>query len=248
MAARRCWRQSTILAAFLLTSVFGACQMRNGNPDRDLELALSAEAHPEAIQRIAARNSAGAIPLLIKIAKDRSLPFTGNNLEAVRALGAMSTPEASAAIAQMLVPHNSFRTREAVAKSLVTCPEACVRSVLTYLYRTSHGERNVHEKSEFKALNDQLAEQNRLLERRLEEVLRKNADSTLSLLGNDYGLGSEQPSEFSLEMVERLRLDGACPALIESEKSQERLVELKQGDPAAARHAIEVLECKSGVH
>ena len=82
----------------------------------------------------------------------------------------------------------------------------------------------------------------------LNGVLAQHKDDVLQILTTNYGLGSEEPSPFSLQMVERLQLREACDHLMKSEDYQQKMSSFTKSDPARTSKVIDELGCRSNAH
>jgi hypothetical protein len=87
----------------------------------------------------------------------------------------------------------------------------CVRFVLHYLERIWRGERGIEDRFPDAEPTQQLLEGDIL--DMLYESLNQNKLSTLGVLTDIYGLGTINPSPFTLFLIEKIRLKEACAEL-----------------------------------
>ncbi len=184
----------------------------------------------EATRKLAAYHGRRATELLRGIAFGRgSLTWSDTQAEAIRALVNRGDAEAAPRLANLLQPHVGLDSRKAAAKALLSlpCKRECVRSVLHYLERISRGEMNFEDRLVFPPDSPEvptdLKKQQQALYDSLYLVLRKEKSETLTILTQVYGLGSNAPSTFALDMASRLQIQEACPYLIESERQLKSL-------------------------
>jgi hypothetical protein len=188
-----------------------------------LSPASSTELANSSVRKLSSYRGLRAIEFLLQIATADREFIDGRQELAIQEIARRPDSDATHRLAMLLQPFNGLARREAVASALEqnACDENCIQSVLHYLERywcglgkwediPSVGGESGY--AELKKEQEQLAE-------RLRKVLAKNQKATLQVLHVIYGLGSPQPSAFSLHIVETLNLRGACPLLATSERT-----------------------------
>ena len=152
-------------------------------------------------------------------------------------------PSISAALASVLQPHEPLPTREAAANALreLPCMAECITSILHYLERVWQGELNYEDRSTFapgfdESVKADLAKNQEALYQTLYGVLQRENRTTIEVLIRVYGLATDAPSKFAIDLLSRARLSDACPALLRSEML------LKQSSADSFRGPREELE------
>jgi hypothetical protein len=203
-----------------------------------------------AVRRIASYRGTHSTTLLLSIATapPGSIVPPVARSEAIGALGQRNDPEVATALAALLQPWEDLDTRQDAAKAFqkLTCQEQCLLSVLHYLERIWRGEPNVEDRLIFRIPGQQEEEQQRqrLVYEALYSVLRKTAVPTVRDLVIVYGVGSEDPSPFALDLVARAQLREACPVLLRSDQSLKHLQHLYAPAPPELVSAIRELKCE----
>ena len=167
---------------------------------------------------------AGSEPkkFLLKLATaDRDFLDNRQDL-AIRLLMTRGDPSLTIRLVALLQPSVGLARRESVAEALqnTTCDIECTRFVLHYIERrwSANAIREditnavVHFEIDPKIEKEQLQ-----VVQQLEKTLAINAQSTIHVLRDTYGLGSPVPSSFSLEVLNSVHLKEACPFLVASE-------------------------------
>jgi hypothetical protein len=146
-------------------------------------------------------------------------------IEAINQLKKRDSPAVSAILANLLQPHEELKLRRAAASALTTmsCETACIRSILHYLERIWSGQPNSEDLLVGAAASDEAKAVFRSgqaeLYDNLYKILNRHAPETVSSLIQLYGLGSTAPSIFALDLISHLRLQQACPYLMQSQTS-----------------------------
>ena len=130
----------------------------------------------------------------------------------------------------------------------IPCSDECIRSILHYLERISNGEPNEEDRTIFppgseswKADQDK---EEQTLYNDLQDVLKKEREGTLSNLSSIYGLGSDNPSSFALNLVSRTQFQQACPLLLQSKQALgQRSADAYRGPILEVQRVIATLHC-----
>jgi hypothetical protein len=178
-----------------------------------------------AIADLAKQSDQQSTDMLLEIALGRAgFAMPDQQEQAIRALARRKDPKIGAMLATLLQPHEGLGTRMAAAETLkqLPCKLECVASVLHYLERVYQDEPNSEDG--FTASPEvavKLATERQQFYHDLDDVLETEKVNTLAVLTDVYGLGSEDPSSFGLDVVSRLRLSDACPLLLQSQRQLE---------------------------
>lgn len=215
---------AVLLGVWLVLLVFNSQRQRN--LDELFRQALGytpagSEDTITAVRKLASYEGASSTSMLLEIALgDHPTVWPQTRAEAIVALGHRGDPRVATAMATHLQLHEPLATRKALASALreTKCEEDCIQAVLHYLERVFRGEatyddRFVPPNMDFKQFIER--EQAQVVED-LHRVLTKNPESTLLKLRDTYGLGSENPSSFGLNVIAQLDLRNACPTLLRS--------------------------------
>jgi hypothetical protein len=179
-----------------------------------------------AVKKLATYRGDRSTVMLLNIALGRT-PFTWPDVqrEAMNALASRRDPKTSASLANVLQPRIPLPVRQAAAHALrnIPCTGDCVSSVLHYLERVWQGEPNYEDRTMFPSgLNEtvkaDLAKEQEVLYQTLYGVLKREARSTMQVLYQVYGVGTDSPSRFGLELLARMQFREGCPALLQSER------------------------------
>jgi len=154
--------------------------------------------------------------LLLRLASPKSRFLDDRQTFAVQILAKQHDPRTTARLAQSLKPYSSLALRRDVSQALLEteCNLACTQSLLQYLERLSHGELNEEEAFEqdpdFRS--SIRTEQDKIV-RTLHRVLAHNQELTQRVLVSDYGLGSDYPSRFAVQLAGSAQIQSTCPFL-----------------------------------
>lgn len=238
-----------VAAAICAFAIGTACQTQSSDVRTMLLTAQqSGTPTPELVRELAKTDK--AVPALLAIA---ITPWANgdNRHTAIEELSKMGREDSADALAQLLVPHQPLRMREEAANGLLKspCKVRCTRSVLSYLYRRSQGERNKLESLKITSpeMQREFAADDAKITATLHEVLRKLPNETLDALVTVYGIGTEQPSAFGLAAIKELRLTEGCDLLLRSEHMQLTLQKGGEGEPTNTKAVIKELGCRSAV-
>lgn len=231
LQTRRISKLALIIGSVLAVVIPEYLSFRNKAMDR---LYAEAAGYPQyfrdtegskaAIKKLAAYHDRRATTMLLQIALSHGSFIPGIQTEAIRALGDRENPEISVSLANLLQPHEGLDTRQAVAEALqeLPCKGECTRSILHYLERVWRGEPNYEDRTMrppgFEDVKTSLQKEQQTLYATLYLVLQRNKVETVTALAQVYGLGSDGPSTFALDLVSRLGLHEACPSLLQSDK------------------------------
>jgi hypothetical protein len=100
-------------------------------------------------------------------------------------------------------------------------------AVLRYLEAKSHSgpdypDDAVLPPGDFADAKSQLRREEDLLRDSLYKVLRRDPSATLGVLVSAYGVGTDSPSVFAVDLILKLHLATACPELQRSEEALRR--------------------------
>ncbi len=206
-----------------------------------------------AVKRLATYQGRRATQMLLSIAlSDSPLINVGEaRSAAMEALGKRGDPDVALALAKLLQPHEGLDTRQQVAAALqdMPCNTECAAVILHYLERVWRGEPNYEDRT-VSAWDPQEGiaithRDQQALYASLDKVLKREKVATLTDLAQVYGLGSDNPSLFALDLVSRLGLPEACPYLDQSEREfNNDSAELYKAPRKEVQAAIDSLKCK----
>lgn len=153
----------------------------------------------------------------------------GTQDQAIAELASRRNPADLVAIANLLQPSEGIDLRQEIAKSLLVdgCPLDCVRAVAHYLERVNAGEPNVEDtaqrsynlEGELKAfVHTDIQKHQAQLYANLRRILADQQPSTVAVLRDVYGLGTESPSTFAFKLISTIKLPAACGDLLRSQQ------------------------------
>jgi hypothetical protein len=210
-----------------------------------------AEHSQAALQTLASYQGRQSTRMLLDIASRQNFLAPDVQAAAIKALVQRKDPQISMPFADLLQPHEPLGTRQAAADALarIGCTSECVRSVLHYLERVSRGDLNEEDRVVFPGDTESLKaaqkKEQDLLYATLYSILQQQKTQVLTWLIRIYGLGSEDPAPFALELVSHLQLHEACPYLLQTNQafksSPTGLYTNRQTELAAS---INALQCK----
>lgn len=202
-----------------------------------------------AIADLAIQTDQQSTDMLLQIALGRAgFAMPQQQEQAIRALAGRKDPNIAAMLATLLQPHEALGTRMAAAETLkqLPCNSECVASVLHYMERVYQGEPNSEDGfTPSPQVAFKLETERQQFYHDLDDVLENDKVTTVAVLTDVYGLGSEDPSAFGLELISRIRLSEACPLLLQSQGQLEnsRTEAYKKSTQLAAQ-AVKSLNCK----
>jgi hypothetical protein len=203
----------------------------------------------DAVKKLASYGGSRSTELLIRIATE-SGGFADEEVkrEAISSLVDRRDSSVGIIFANALQPHEDFENRELAAEALqkVPCSLDCIASILHYLERIFAGEVNVEDGL---AVPDDVRRSFQSDEHKLYEilygVLKQHPTETAESLIRVYGLGSNSPSKFAIDLAVRIHLQEACPALLGTDRSYRQSPELFRNAPRQeVQSAINSLNCK----
>lgn len=204
-----------------------------------------------AVKSLAAFRGRRSTVMLLDIALRQNALAPEAQTEAIKALRDRKDPEIAVALANLLQPHEGLGTRQAAATALkdLSCKGDCIGSVLHYLERVWRGEPNEEDRIVFPPGTENLRSgqhtSQQVLYDTLYSVLQRERIETLTKLVQVYGLGSDSPSPFALDLVSRIQLQEACPYLLESDQNTKNSPSgLYTAPPTELQAAIASLNCK----
>jgi len=206
----------------------------------------------QAVRTLADYHGRRATGLLVGIALTPDSFLTGSStLEAIKALGERNDPDVAPILANLLQPQEELATRKAAAEALqhLPCSAECVDRILQYLFRVSSGEPNYEDRwvdsSESPdSVTATLRQEQQESYQSLYAVLVRQKSTTLAILTKVYGLGTDAPSTFSLQLLPNLKLRESCPALLRSNQAITKQPDTFIAPRAEIRAAIASLSCK----
>jgi len=183
----------------------------------------------DAVRKLARYRGRRATAMLLDIALGHTLMVSGDlQVEAIKDLAMRDDPQVPVAVAELLQPQEGLDTRQAAATALqhLPCRDECNRSILHYLERIWRGEPNYEDRTplppDFRDVTASLQEDQQTLYGNLYSVLRRERMETLTNLVKVYGLGTDAPSAFALDLISRLGMRDACPLLLRSDQAIQR--------------------------
>jgi hypothetical protein len=206
----------------------------------------------EAVRRLSTFRNRRSTEALLQLALGQGefvAPET--RAEAFSALRGRNEPGVADTLATLLQPHSGLRSRQGAAKALqdIPCPDDCIRSILHYLERISNGEPNEEDRTIFPPGSESWkADQDKdeqTLYSDLQDILRRESVTTLSNLSNIYGLGSDNPSIFALNLVSHMQFQQSCPLLLQSKQALDRRRAVAYRGPSLeVQTVIATLHCR----
>jgi hypothetical protein len=183
-----------------------------------------------AVKRLASFQGERITAMLLDLASRGTFLGSAIQITAIEALADRKERTAAPVLARLLQPHVVPAVRKAVADALqkIPCADDCIASALHYLERTSQGEANIEDREAPSAgavgghddfwddIRATFAKDQRAVYDSLFRVLQQQSKSTVRVLAIVYGLGTDAPSKFALNLLSSTRLHDACPALVQS--------------------------------
>jgi hypothetical protein len=230
-----------LLTLIVLTGLFGFQRYRKIQIDRlyarsagYASMGLGFVTDPDAVDAVAdlaAYRGTDVTHLLLNIASGKERFGSAVRIIAIHHVRTRGTADEAAALATLLQPHQTLDLRQAVAQAIegMPCNKGCVASILHYFERVFAGQKNQEDMLEDFLVSrtdpsiggprrDYSRSQKHIYDL-LEDVLKRERSRTLEVLLETYGLVSEFPSPFALEIVSRTQLDESCPFLIMARKA-----------------------------
>jgi hypothetical protein len=215
----------TLAAAILLA--FFWWTYRNSQIDRLEEAAgglHGTDPAMDAIRALREYRGSRVTDVLRRIATGRGpVPFvtTEMRVEAIVGLSERAQPRNAEEIARLLQPFESDRIRLASARAVeaIGCEPRCLVHVLAYLERIHEGSLNIEDK--IVQIGEGAAEIKELHLRQQKEIYAilyrvvEHSEDAHRILIEIYGLRSNAPSRFALDLLQRVRLPTVCRDLTE---------------------------------
>jgi hypothetical protein len=223
---------------------FGCTRSDSPRSRREQEsLAKSAAPVPGIVRLLAKGPHDEVIASLIQVAEAQDAAIE-NRTTALEELSKFVDQKVGDSVARLVAPHQPFLLRQAALSTIqrAGCGIDCDLWLLQYLYRYWAGESNALETSDDPKLQASYRKDEENLAGAVLAILANN-EHVLQALELGYGLGSEQPSEFGLRIVERTSLKSACRALFQSFSKQQMLQKLGQGDSRKTEATIRAVGC-----
>jgi DNA-binding CsgD family transcriptional regulator len=242
-------RRLAALVLLTLCCTTSCARTQSGAEDENLRklwgTAVNGRPSPEVVHQIALTKKNNAVRILVAVAMTPTAA-SENRDTAIDELSKIGNAEATEGIAELLAPHQYMTIREHAARAIQgsNCSERCIELVLFYLYRLSSGEVALRERLKNKSVQQQILQAQNQVVANLHTTLVRHRAQTLSALAAIYGLGTEEPSQFAIKMVEQLQLTEACDLLLRSEEQQQRLTLISNSDPTDTKSAIRQLGCQ----
>jgi len=220
----------------------GFTSIRTARIDALARAAADRTADPAIVQKLASYRGEHPADMLLLVAS--AAPTQENRLAAIHALVERKATPLISRLSEMLVPQESFAIRMAIAHALYqsSCPPECIKNVLYFEERMSNGAR---------ASEDVVADPprglsipERQLQSVLDEILKKNKPALGMVLVKVYGLATDFPSSFAIQVVERLEIKEACPALIHTYLSVDDEVR-NSPEYQEVTQAVKILNCST---
>ncbi len=186
--------------------------IRNTRIDALARAAMDKKADPAVVNKLASYRGSRSAELLLFVAS--AAPAQQNRIAAIRALVDRKAAPPVSRLSELLLPQESLAVRKEIAQALYTtgCAPECVKNVLYFEERMWHGARPAEDVQAEPSKT--MSEPEKELQTSLDEVLKKNSGAVGLVLAKIYGLTSDFPSPFAVEVVQRLNLTEACPLLM----------------------------------
>jgi hypothetical protein len=205
----------------------------------------------EAVRKLGKYPGKRVTVMLVRLAVGQAFPFNSDDIysEAIRTVAIQELAKrkdatVSVGLAKLINPHERLAEREAAAEALeqLPCPDECVEAILQYLDRVSMGEQNYEELwlPSYGDTDGSLQRRERDLYGQLYEILQREKRETLAGLMGTYGLGTDAPSRFALELVTKVDMSPEACMLLKQSKVRGQDGELSQ----QVNSALAVLNCK----
>jgi hypothetical protein len=177
----------------------------------------------DATRRIGSFHGDEADNMLFQIASgDTRLVWPSIQAQAVEELKLRNDPRVSEFVAGLLQPNTLIDTRKAAAQALqsMACDRICTTFVLHYLERIYSGEPNYEDRAREslgggldESVKADLTTEQQAIYALLFGKLMSNPQLTNVVLKDVYGLGTEAPAVFALDLAVRANDKSACQAL-----------------------------------
>jgi len=220
----------------------GFTTIRNYRIDALARVAMSEKSDPGVVNRLASYRGERASELLLAVAG--AAPEQQNRIAAIRALVDRKDGALVARLSEQLLPQQPLPIRLEIARALYAtgCPPECMKNVLYFEERMSSGARP-SEDMQAEAPRG-LSKQEQELQNMLDEVMKKNKAALGLVLSNVYGLRTNFPASLAIDVVERLNIKEACPALVHTFLSIDDQVR-SSPEYQEVSQAVKILDCST---
>jgi hypothetical protein len=214
--------------------------IRNVRIDALGRAACDKNADPTVVDKLASYRGGRASERLFLVAG--VAPSEENQIAAIRALVRRKDDFFVSRLSELLLPSEPLAIRKEIAGALnqTGCSLQCVRNVLYFEERMSNGSRPAEDVTSDPP--GKLSSQEIQLQNSLDEVLKKDKPALLLVLGSVYGMASDFPSPFAIDVAERLDFKEACPLLMHTYLSNNDQVRASP-EYANVVAAVQVLQC-----
>lgn len=241
---------STLVGILLLILISCGHSKADGTPNNDARVrelylrAVSGLPDPQTVHMIATSQSTDTVKYLTLVASTLQAD-SGNRLAAIDELGRIGSPEAGEGLARLLAPHYgvAMRLRATQALSKSQCMDQCIEAILFYLYRLSVGDTAMRDQALEESAQRGIDDKQKEVLSSIDTLLVQHKKDVIAVLSSKYGLGTDEPSPFSLETVGRLRLQEACDALFKSQEYQQTLSKYTKSSPDHTTAAVKQIGC-----
>ena len=236
------WRPRRLgyLVVGLILAYLAYTTIRNVRIDALARAARDKKADPEVVNKLAGYGGTRAAELLFQVAE--TAPSEENRIAAIRALVRRRDSLFVSRLSELLLPSEPLAIRREISDALnqTGCSLQCVRNVLYFQERMANGARPAEDVTSTPP--GKLSPQEIRLQNSLDEVLKKDKPALLLVLGSVYGMASDFPSPFAIDVAERLDFKEACPLLVHTYLSINDQVRASP-EYANVVAAVQVLQC-----
>jgi len=224
----------------LILAYLAYTAIRNVRIDALARVARDKNADPSVVSKLAGYRGGRASEMLFLVAG--TAPSPENRIAAIQALVRRKDTFFVSRLSELLLPSEPLVIRKEIAGALnqTGCPLQCVRNVLYFEERMANGARPAEDVTA--QVPRKLSQQEMQLQNALDEVLKKNKPALLLVLGSVYGMASDFPSPFAIDVAERLDFREACPLLVHTYLSINDQVRASP-EYANVVAAVQVLQC-----
>lgn len=230
-----------VIVGFVLLYI-GYNSIRTARIDALVRAAMDRTPDPAIVQKLASYRGDHAADMILLVAG--AAPTQENRIAAIHALVDRKATSLIPRLSEMLVPQESFAVRMEVAQALyqAPCSTECIKNVLYFQERMSNGARPSED-----LMSDPprgLSRPEQQLQSVLDAVLKKNKPALGLVLAKVYGLTTEFPSSFAIQVIERLEIKEACPALVHTYLSVDDQVK-NSPEYQEVTQAVRILDCST---
>jgi hypothetical protein len=220
----------------------GFTTVRNNRIDALAHVAMSDQSDPQIVNKLASYRGTRSAELLLTVAS--AAPEQQNRIAAIHALVERKDAAMVARLSELLLPQQPLAIRVEIARALYAtgCPPECVKNVLYFEERMTNGARPSEDVSAEPPRS--LSQPERELQNMLDEVIKKNKAALGLVLSKVYGLNTNFPSSLAIDLVERLNIKEACPALVHTFLSVDDQVR-NSPEYQEVSQAVKILDCST---